>query len=202
MDNEHEWNARKGFQSSISAGTTALNHVLNAPDEVMHWIDTIRKPMLYDSLEYKDRQVKLAREQQIQPIMDKMVSSITKFEGFIPPGGIDGKGNKYPAGSTSFRNNNPGNLKFAGQPGAEKDEETGFAMFKTKKDGEHALAAQIRAAVDGKSSVFHPEMSLEEFFKAYAPSKDHNHPVDYARFVASQINTSTDKSLKQIFYGE
>ena len=119
--------------------------------------------------------------------MDKAVSAITTYEGSTP-------------NSRASRNNNPGNLKFAEQPGAERGG-GGFAVFRTMNDGRNALVAQIRSAIDGTSSVYHPNMTLLEFFKKYAPSKDKNDPEAYATFVAGKMGTTTNKKIKDIFYG-
>lgn len=120
----------------------------------------------------------------------------------------------YNAGDTrAKRNNNPGNLKFAGQPGAEADED-GFAVFMTARDGFNALKAQIRAAIEGKSSVYTPDMVLYNpnyvskkktpkekpgFFQVYAPSEDKNNPKHYAEFVAENLGVSTSTKLIDIF---
>ena len=49
-------------------------------------------------------------------------------------------------------NNNPGNLNFAGQPGAVMGE-GGFAKFPTPEAGRQALEAQITAAIQGSSQI-------------------------------------------------
>jgi hypothetical protein len=47
------------------------------------------------------------------------------------------------SGSIAERNSNPGNLKFAGQPGATKGD-GGFAKFESPEDGYRALIKQIK----------------------------------------------------------
>jgi len=59
------------------------------------------------------------------------------------------------------------------------------------KDGKNALMAQIRAAAEGESSVYHPDMTLLQFFQKYAPAKDKNNPKKYAQFVADKMGTTT-----------
>lgn len=95
-------------------------------------------------------------------------------------------------GSLSFRNNNPGNLKFAGQAGAVKADEKGFAVFGTYQQGWDALVRQIEIAASGKSSVYRPSMTIREFFKKYAPLENGNTPEKYAEFVAKFLGVSPD----------
>lgn len=101
-------------------------------------------------------------------------------------------------GSRSQRNNNPGNLRFAGQPGVTAQDNKGFAIFKTYEDGFAALCRLITNARDGKSKVYKPEMTLLEFFGVYAPSFDHNDPNAYAKFVAQKIKCSIDFKIKDL----
>ena len=175
-----ESEANRGAQISASEGIKSLFKVLGSSAQ---WLvgGMPGKPIVYESESYR-------KEKALKPKLDMMVSAISQMEGLHPS-------------HRSQRNNNPGNLKFADQPGAEEDKD-GFAIFRTMNDGKNALAAQIRAAIDGKSDVYHPNMTLLEFFKKYAPSKDKNNPKAYAAFVAQKMaTTSEDKSLKDIFYG-
>jgi hypothetical protein len=105
-------------------------------------------------------------------------------EGWSPPN------SKYPAGTRSYRNNNPGNIKygpFAESCGATGKDKDGFAKFESYLDGFNTLKALINNAATGKSSIYKPTMTLEQFFSKYAPSTDGNDPSAYARTVARKL---------------
>jgi hypothetical protein len=63
--------------------------------------------------------------------VSKFVLGIWKTEGMGPT-------------DRAVRNNNPGNLKFAGQPGATKDPGSDFAVFGSWKDGFDAAVRQVK----------------------------------------------------------
>jgi hypothetical protein len=105
-------------------------------------------------------------------------------EGWSPPSA------KFPIGTRSFRNNNPGNIKygsFAESCGATGKDDNGFAKFDSYLDGFNALKALINNAATGKSSIYKPTMTLDQFFSKYAPSSDGNDPSAYARTVARKL---------------
>lgn len=109
--------------------------------------------------------------------------AIQTYEGFITPC------KKYPAGSLSFRNNNPGNIK---------DKYGRFIKFKTYQEGFDALVDYLGRASTGKHKAYSPEFSLLEFFKVYAPSFDNNNPKKYAEYVANKLKVATNIKLKNI----
>jgi hypothetical protein len=103
--------------------------------------------------------------------------------------GWSGPSTQYPTGTRSYRNNNPGNIKygdFARSCGATGKDDKGFAKFPEYLDGFNALKALITNAANGKSSIYKPTMTLEQFFSKYAPSSDNN-PAAYARVVARKL---------------
>ncbi len=59
------------------------------------------------------------------------------------------------AGDLNYRNNNPGNLKYACQPGATGADENGFAIFPTWDAGMQALKNQL-----AKNAKDFPNFSL------------------------------------------
>jgi hypothetical protein len=89
--------------------------------------------------------------------------------------------------SRSWRNSNPGNLKFCGQKLSIGQDDAGFAIFKNYADGWTTLTNMITNAALGKSKVYNPEMTIVEFFNLYAPASDKNDPTAYARFVGTSI---------------
>lgn len=114
--------------------------------------------------------------------IQKWAEAIKEFEGWYP-------------GSRSYRNNNPGNLRYSKYQSGTKD---GFSYFETYKQGWKALLYQLRIATDGRSSVYSPDMTLYDFFEVYAPSSDNNHPKEYAEFVADKIGVSLDIQIKNL----
>lgn len=98
-------------------------------------------------------------------------------------------------GSRSYRNNNPGNLRYVGQPGAKPDSGS-YAIFTTYQAGWIALVTMVQNAASGKSKVYHPTMTILEFFQVFAPSQDSNDPHAYALYVAKRL--SVDASVYQI----
>ncbi len=126
----------------------------------------------------------------------KFAEAIKTMEGFRP-------------GTQAWNLNNPGNLIFAGQPGAEpfKTKNGTFAKFATLRQGEMALIRQIMAVPRRHSPI-----TLREFFAGqrflesnqlkpggypgYAPAgHGDNRPDKYAEFVASRIGASPDALL-------
>lgn len=96
----------------------------------------------------------------------------------------------YFLGSRSYRNNNPGNLKYVGQRRAIGPDKGGFCVFKTYVDGFDTLYEMIERACTGKSKIYSPSMSMYDFFAKYAPSNDGNNPRMYAETVAKKIGVS------------
>jgi hypothetical protein len=118
---------------------------------------------------------------QSNSVISKMANAIKEFEGWVP-------------GSRSYRNNNPGNLKYAGQKGATGQDETGHAIFDTYQSGWNALMNQLKLAFSGTSLFYNPAMSLYEFFGKYAEGNS----VQYAQYVAGKLGVSPDSKLSQL----
>jgi len=79
------------------------------------------------------------------------------------------------------RNNNPGNLKFAGQSGATLGE-GGFAKFNSTQDGFKALQNQLQLYASGQSqSAGYKKLdTIEDIIKIYAPANE-NDPEAYIK---------------------
>lgn len=129
---------------------------------------------------------------------EDLAGAIKIYEGWFPPG-ID---SRYINGSRSFRNNNPGNLKFARQAGAVDKDSGGFAIFDSYQAGWDALIRQLKMSAHDPSVTpsryYSPEMSLVDFFKVYAPSRDNNDPVAYALFVAQRLNVDPQWKIGEL----
>lgn len=93
----------------------------------------------------------------------------------------------YP-GSKSYRNNNPGNLKYVKQPEATGADPQGFAVFPDYAHGLTALHKQI--ALDAGRGL-----TIQQFANKYAPVGDNNDPTTYAARLASATGKSPDDLL-------
>ena len=78
----------------------------------------------------------------------------------------------------SIRNNNPGNLRFANQPGATQGE-GGFARFETPQAGLSAMQRQIELDTQERG------LTLSKFINKYAPPSE-NKTTNYIDFVAKK----------------
>lgn len=89
----------------------------------------------------------------------------------------------------SFINNNPGNLKFAGQYGAVKGE-GGFAKFSSPQEGLNALVDQIRLDVERGHT-------LATFIGKYAPPTENNTKL-YIQQATKLLGYGPETPLKSI----
>lgn len=117
-----------------------------------------------------------------QTLLDTMARSIQYWES----GGDEN--------ALNYRNNNPGNLKFAGQPNVVDVDLQGHAIFDTYTNGWKALLRQLEISFLGKSKNFFPDMTLYEFFAAYAEKNT----VPYAESVARDLGVSPNDTLQNI----
>jgi hypothetical protein len=94
----------------------------------------------------------------------------------------------YYPGSLAYQNNNPGNLIYAGQPGATQGA-GGFAAFPDYQAGLDALNNQIQLyAARG--------LSIQQMMNIYAPATQAgNNPALYASRIAAALGVSPDTPL-------
>lgn len=86
----------------------------------------------------------------------------------------------------SYVNNNPGNLRFAGQSNSTQGE-GGFARFNSPEEGYQALENQIQ--LDQSR-----DLSLSEFVNKFAPPSE-NDTQSYIDFLVKNLNVSPDTSI-------
>lgn len=85
------------------------------------------------------------------------------------------------------RNNNPGNLRFIGQNGAQQGD-GGFAKFADPTSGFNALVGDLKSKMTGATSTgLTGNSTLQDLIGIYAPKGDGNDPVGYAQFVSQQL---------------
>ncbi|ELS5855070.1 lytic transglycosylase domain-containing protein, partial [Escherichia coli] len=103
--------------------------------------------------------------------------------GKVWPGGLQGFSNQVNRSaylSRGIRNNNPGNLNFAGQKGAtlESGPNARFASFPTMLEGIAALDRQVMLYLKrGKNTI-------DQIIDIYAPSSDGNNTSSYKSYLA------------------
>ena len=114
-------------------------------------------------------------------LYDNIAQAIMRFEGYFQ-------------GSLSYKNNNPGNLKFAGQSNATGQDANGFAIFPTFQDGYNALINQVRHMLNGTSSLYPQSMTLVEAFNRYSTTSQDV----YGNFVAQQLGVDPNITLAQL----
>lgn len=114
-------------------------------------------------------------------IYDRIAQAIMEFEGYF-------------VGSVSYKNNNPGNLKFAGQAGATGQDQFGHAIFATFQDGYQALINQVRRMLNGSSSLYPQTWTLTQAMNRYAEANGNQ----YAIFIADRIGVSPNVTLSEL----
>lgn len=118
--------------------------------------------------------------------VDALASAIQTQEGWYP-------------GSVSYRNNNPGNLVFAGQAGASPGV-GGFASFASYSLGDAALKNQITLdAVRGSDAAGRPINSISDLINSWAPASDpSNDPASYIASVVAQTGYDPNAPLSSL----
>jgi hypothetical protein len=113
-------------------------------------------------------------------------SAIASFEGFNT------------AGSVAARDNNPGNLKYAGQAGATGQDSQGFAIFPDATTGWSALYNQLQVYVNN-----FPGYSLLQIMAHYlgqpTPTSDsQGNAYNYADYVSSSLGVDSGTTLAEL----
>jgi hypothetical protein len=114
----------------------------------------------------------------------KLASAIQTQEGYFP-------------GSLSFRNNNPGNLRFVGQRGAVAGD-GGFAAYPSYKEGLAALLDQIQLnASRGADAAGRPVVTVADLIYSWAPPSENN-TAAYVASVERQTGFAGGDVLNQL----
>lgn len=99
-------------------------------------------------------------------------------------------------GTLSWRNNNPGNIKygnFAISNGAVDKGHVDMAVFKTYEDGVNAQ----KVLVFSPNSKYY-NMTLMDAIKTYAPEYDNNNPKAYANYIAKKAGINKETKLSKL----
>ncbi len=117
-----------------------------------------------------------------------LANAIQTQEGFYP-------------GSVAYNNNNPGNLMYAGQPGATAGA-GGFAVFSSYAAGYQALQNQIQLdAVRGTDVNGNPVTTVGELINSWAPASAGNDTASYISSVSQQTGYSPSDDLLSLGSG-
>lgn len=101
----------------------------------------------------------------------------------------------------SYRNNNFGNIEFAGQAGATLEDtpkdgsRRRFAKFATPEEGMRALANQLELYRSGKSK-HGKKATVRQIINTYAPGIENNTPA-YIKTIATRMGVDPDQDLTQ-----
>lgn len=123
------------------------------------------------------------------PAMQTLAQAIQTQEGYYP-------------GSIAYTDNNPGNLMYAGQPGATAGP-GGFAVFDSYADGQQALYNQLNLYATGTCGACGGQpLTIEQMTAIYAPAtQPGNDPAVYATNLANAVGASPSSSLSDVFAG-
>lgn len=109
--------------------------------------------------------------------------AIQSREGYLNP-------SQYPPrGSTSWRNQNPGNCK---------DLNGNFLVFDTYEIGFAYLENYVRRVMVNKHLAYPTDPTIAQYFAVYAPTADSNDPTSYANEVASKLGVNSSFLIKNL----
>ncbi|GJL36013.1 hypothetical protein TUM17576_28330 [Enterobacter hormaechei] len=101
-----------------------------------------------------------------------------------------------PGTERGIRNNNPGNIEFAGQDGATSDGR--FAQFRTPFEGLRALSRQLLRYYDGKTTG-KPLQTVSDIVSTWAPptkdGKVENDTLAYIAHISQMLGVSPDAQI-------
>lgn len=100
-------------------------------------------------------------------------------------------GQIYPGNERGIRNNNPGNIEFAGQDGATSDGR--FAQFRTPFEGLRALSRQLLRYYDGKTTG-RQLRTVSDIVSTWAP-KNENDTLAYIAHISQMLGVSPDAQI-------
>jgi len=122
--------------------------------------------------------------------------AIQNHEGYFPAG----QNRNFPNGTRSWRNKNPGNIRYVGQSRAIGKDSGGFCIFNTYEDGLAELCDMLIRCAKGESRSYPKGITLLQFFQIYAPSADNNNPVRYAAVVAQKLGVQVETKISELLF--
>lgn len=97
-------------------------------------------------------------------------------------------------GSLSQRLNNPGLLRrWGGMPRVE-----GYVKFETYDQGRQALIQLLENAAQGKSTIYSPHDTIEDFVNKYGPAGDHEQLDEYIQTIVETVELPKETPLRHL----
>jgi hypothetical protein len=122
----------------------------------------------------------------------RLILAMAKVEGYHLPGSVG-----FPNGSLSYRNKNPGNLRWSP---FEIGKNNGYSVFESDFMGWYAFYWDIFQKAHGKTRTkLNGESTLEELIYTWAPKEDGNDPKKYTDIVEKESGIDSNTKLNQIF---
>jgi len=125
----------------------------------------------------------------MDPFITAWAQAIASFEGSNSP-------NSLPA-----RNNNPGDLKYAGQPGAIGADARGFAIFPDAESGWQALYRQLQKYVNDFPGYSILQITARYLGQSVPTNNAEGNAFTYANFVATALGVTPDTTLADLAAG-
>ena len=126
--------------------------------------------------------------------------AIQDFEEWVVPGGHYRNGSLAVTGSKSYRNKNPGNIKFTSllkSLGALHADSDGFSVFATYEDGMVALRVFVTMACKNELRDY-KNKTIRTFFQVYSGGDADNILMNYAVAVAKALHVSIDYPISNL----
>jgi len=145
----------------------------------------------YSTVKLGDKEYKVGDEIEINGVKGRVLpdGQISTIKGQTPTPSSPVSVTIPASSRLSFVNNNPGNLRFAGQTGAVQGE-GGFAKFPSPQAGVKALENQIKLDISRG-------LTLADFIKKFAPPTENN-TSHYIKVIANATSSSPSTKLSQI----
>lgn len=178
-----------GNRNMIDAALSGINAQIKGYDETIS-----SKLQAYSTAVSNSNQLKLDAQKTAMDYLTKGAPA-SAVAGLMSNMGVDPSTLGFthsisiPQGTLAATNNNPGNLKFVGQPGATEGA-GGFAHFETPEAGYAALQQQIK--LDASRG-----QTLAQFINKYAPSSENNTSL-YIQQAQQALGISADSLLSSV----
>lgn len=138
------------------------------------------------------------------PAEFRRVFRLRRLRGSIAPAAVSAIASAiqtqegYSPGTLAYTNNNPGNLRFVGQPGATQGA-GGFAQFSSYSAGLAALNNQITLdAVRGSDAAGRPINTMSDLISSWAPASDGNNTAAYIASVSAATGYDPNAPLSSL----
>lgn len=191
------------FSESFGAGQDSTKKIKNFSDLMNTKLENVLKNNNlsiygYSKIKLGDKEYKVGDEVELNGVKGRLLpdGSISTGSNFNNVGDDTNKVSSIKLGSKlALKNNNPGNLRYIGQPGATPGA-GGFAKFNSPEDGVRALYADIESkkAPGGKLG---PNSTLSEFVGVYAPPSENDTKL-YIQQLAQRLGVSPTTKISSI----